>query len=678
VSLFQFSSDEPAKAAPAESSQPVVEKSAEEIRIDEINMMLVKLDKMIDKIQTEAIKPVTSKLEELDASLKTENQKHSQTKEEKQQEYLKMVAELDAKHAEETKALKQAQQENRLNLYAAQDQLTDVKNELAKLSKEQKQLQSALAAQKTMEQLELKLNTFLSEFYQFSPLDEDSGEPLHLMPFQNEDLMVMIGSYEAGRSGVLNANDMGLGKTLESIVFDFCVRQLFYEKEGRQPRVLWLTKSSLIKGTVREFRKWNPNRAIMPVMGKWNKDQREFTLNMGLEQNAIVITNYEVLNSTPSIMDIEWDFVYCDEVHKLKGGHKSTPTQVWVNVKEVVKKAKFFVPMSGSPIQNEPGEMWSYLHIFDPIRFPTAARFKREYCYGWGEGMKVDFEQLIKVMGKQVLRHSKDDVLKDLPDKTREFRLLEMTPKQREIYDQMKNNFFIYLDEAGEKKVDATVTIAYINRLRQLALYPASVVLKGTDGEDTIAVDCKESCVLDEAMELTEELINEGERVVIFSAQYLPPLYGMKERIEDTLSDKMFTVMDKDGVATYPVKCAVIDASTKDYHDEYVTKYNKGEIQILLINMTVGGEGLNLQKGSHAIFLDRWWNPMSNMQAEDRLHRKGQKNAVTIHVLDVEDSAYQFVQQKIEMKAQMIDDIMEDASLRKTGKELKSYLQGLL
>lgn len=656
-------------------------KSPEEARLREINEALAKLSSQIDSFQTTVVKPVTTKLEDLDAKVKFERDNFTKTKAEEEKKFQEFIQKLIDEHNENTQNLKQDQAKARNELYELQDQLSVLKNELAKLSKEQKAMQQAIAAEQHLNALEKKLDVYLEHIYAAEPRNSE-GELLKLMDFQYEDLIKILSCYMSGLSGVLNANDMGLGKTAESIVADHCITQLFYEEYGRFPRVLWVTKASLIKNTCREFKMWNKSRAIMPVMGSWNKEQREFVLSMGIEQNAVIITNYEALNSTPGLMDVEWDIVYCDEVHKLKGGHKQNPTQVWQNVKKVVKDAKFFMPMSGSPIQNEPGEMWSYLHIFDPIRFPNSNRFKREYCYQWGEEAgSVNFEQLIKVMGKQVLRHSKKDVLHDLPDKVREFRLLEMGKEQRAIYDQMKNNFFIYLDNNNDKIVAASVTIAYINRLRQLALYPASVILKDPNGVDApVPVDCKESCVIDETMELIESFISLGERCVVFTAQFVSPLYRLEELINEQFANKTFNVMDDEGVAQYPVKCAIIDgsATSKANTDAYVQAYNRGEIQILLINMTVGGEGLNLQKGSHAIFLDRWWNPMSNEQAEDRLHRKGQKNAVEIHIMDVEDSAYQFVQAKIEMKSQMIEEIMEDPSLRKTGAELKEYLKDLL
>ena len=417
----------------------------------------------------------------------------------------------------------------------------------------------------------------------------------------------------------------------------------------------------------------------MPVLGSWKKEQRETILGWGIQQNAVVVCNYETLNTTPGFMDIDWDIVYCDEVHKLKGGHLSKPTQVWQNVKQIVSKAKFFVPMSGSPIQNEPGEMWSYLHIFDPIRFPKASRFKDEYCYGWGQGIKVDFDRLIKVMGNQVIRHRKDEVITDLPDKTRRFVPLVMNEKQRELYDQMKNNFFLYLDDNKESVVQAKVTIEWLTRLRQIALFPAGVKMKDPMGNDKpIPISCRESIVVDEALDIIEELLNENKRAVVFTAQFVDVLYELESRFNEQFAGQEFTEIGPDGVTSYPVKCMVLDGSTKMDNASVQALFNKGEVQVLFCNRMSHGEGLNLQAAQDVIMLDRWWNPEGNKQAEDRCWRIGQKNAVTIHYLDVQDSVYQFVQSKVEQKDQMIEDIMEDQSLRKTGADLKDFLKDLL
>lgn len=660
-------------------AQPEEPLDPELVRIRELDKKIADLNAKIEAFQENAIRPVTSKLEGLDKAKKEADQSLNKNTEDLKKMYAKMVNDLYLDHEESTKALKTEAAQTREILYQLQDEFGNIKAELNSLSKEQKKLLADRAAKETLDAIEKKLAVFLSTLKSQWPEFDKYGDPIDFMPFQLDDLKKLIAAFESGMPGVLNANEMGLGKTLESIAFDHCVQHLFYEKYGYRPKVLWITKSSLIATTCQEFVQWNPGRAIMPVLGSWKKEQRETVLSWGIAQNAVVVCNYETINTTPGFMDIDWDIIYCDEVHKLKGGHLSKPTQVWQNVKALVSKAKFFVPMSGSPIQNEPGEMWSYLHIFDPIRFPKASRFKDEYCYGWGQGVTVDFNRLIKVMGNQVIRHRKDEVITDLPDKTRRFVPLTMGEAQREIYDQMKNNFFLFLDDNKENMIQASVTIEWLTRLRQIALFPAGVKMKDPMGNDKpIPLSCRESIVVDECLDIVEELLNENKRAVVFTAQFVDVLYELEARFNERFAGQTFTELAPDGTHTFPVKCMVLDGSTKMNNAEVQALFNAGEVQVVFCNRMSHGEGLNLQAAQDVIMLDRWWNPEGNKQCEDRCWRIGQKNAVTIHYLDVQDSVYQFVQAKVESKDQMIENIMEDASLRKTGADLKDFLKDLL
>jgi SNF2 family DNA or RNA helicase len=235
-----------------------------------------------------------------------------------------------------------------------------------------------------------------------------------------------------------------------------------------------------------------------------------------------------MMNTTDLLMH-DWDIVVMDEVQKLKGGANPKPTGVWENAKKLSEKAKFLIMLSGSPIQNHPKEMWAYLNIFNPERFPDVRNFERRYCFGWGqtddEGnpiVTVNWEQIIKAMGDQVIRHSKAEVMPDLPDKVREFRFVELEGKQQEIYRSLRQEFFVWLDEQHQQALTATSILAQLTRLRQAAIIPASMQIKDDKGI-LRRVDCYESAKIDEAMEIIEQLIGAGEQVVVFSSQFNEP-----------------------------------------------------------------------------------------------------------------------------------------------------------
>lgn len=500
-----------------------------------------------------------------------------------------------------------------------------------------------------------------------------------ILGFQWEDVMFMAAAWLAGKNGVLNANDMGLGKTAETRFWLDIVIPLFIQKYGRHPRIIWLTKKTLRFSSFKELTKWNPDHK--PIVLDGNETAREFQTEIAIATNAPVIANYDMLNTTPLLRKTEWDIVIVDEVHKLKGGANPKPTLIWENVKKLIhdkngnpKPDVFFMPLSGSPIQNHPKEMWAYLHLFDPIRFPNVRHFERNFCFGWGETdefgnpiVNVDWERIIRAMKDRVIRHSKAECLPDLPDKTREFRYVEMEGKQLSIYQSLRDEFFVWLDKEANKKLNATSILAQLTRLRQAAIMPASMQIKQED-DSVLSVDCYESAKIDEAMEIIEQLTGAGEQVVVFSSQFNPPLKEVQRRVIEELHET----------------CMILSGESSDQFQQIEEAFQNGQIKVLCVNMKTGGEGLNLQKSdnwpggaNHAIFLDLWWNPKFNEQAEDRLHRTGQKDAVTIHIIQTEGSVDQFIAAKLEEKETMIQGIMEDSELRQ-GSDWADVLRDLL
>ena len=488
-----------------------------------------------------------------------------------------------------------------------------------------------------------------------------------MSPYQKEDIIFTVHAFLTGKSGVLNANDMGMGKTAESAIVDYFLVKIFEQDKGRHPKVLWLTKKSLVKSSLKEIRKWQTDRLVVPIAGQ--PDMRKTMLEIALSNNCMVIANYDAVSSTPTLKAIEWDFVYIDEVHKLKGGANSKPTQLWLDAKDVVERTSFVNMMSGSPIMNHPKEMWAYLHLFDKHKFPTVSRFEREYCWGYGEaGFKVDFTKLITVLSGQAFRKTKAEVGMQLPPKVDDVRELEMGPAQCDVYQQMRTRFFLWLDQNAGKAITATAVIAQLTRLRQIASFPAGIKVEDKESGISWTVDCTESIKIDESMDLIEELVENGEQVVVFSSQFNEPLREVQRRCEKL-----------------GIRCDVLDGSAKESIDYYETRFQKKEVDVLAINMQTGSEGLNLQKnpdywpgGSwQVIFLDKWYTPMQNEQAEARLIRRGQTDSVTVHHMTIPDSVDDFIQAIFDEKSAMISGIMESDQLRK-GDDWKGWLDGMI
>jgi len=480
--------------------------------------------------------------------------------------------------------------------------------------------------------------------------------------YQQDAVLFSVNAYLTGLNGILNADDMSLGKTFETVVTDFIICILFEREHNRKPKCLWLTKKSLVKSNIREVLRWNPTRLMIPLSGG-NPDQREFATMAALENNMMLVCNYEAVRTTPLIAQTEWDFVYIDEVHKLKGGANSGgPTAIWQAVRDVCRNSKFMIFMSGTPMVNKPEEMWSYLHIFKPEEFPNLKNFMKMYSdYKYNEQTKevevtVDAEKLIKLLRKQTIRRRRDEVGIQLPSFEIEHVLLEMGELQRKIYDQMRDYFFVWLDENEGKALTASVIIAQLTRLRQINTWCHGLEIKDpSDETKSLTLDCPESSKVDFAMDKIEELVAAHEPIVIFSAQFNGPLEEIYKRCKEM-----------------KIRVAAITGKNSDRASDFEVMMQNGELDVLLINMATGSEGLNLHKDASkwkggarfGILLDRWWSPARNEQAWSRIHRPGAVDPVVVWFFHNESSVDQFMSAILEEKAALFHTIIEADALR--------------
>lgn len=646
------------------------------------NELLKEISDKLDSLQGE-LAVVEAPLSDLNKKVQLTNEQRLELV--KQEQILREQVEAQFQEFREKQLLIQKEKHSLENeIYQVKSGAIKTKNEIAKLEQDKLRLLEMLAAEAKLDELHARLEEMVKDSFFWSKARE----------YQKQDILYMLGAYDSGLSGILNALDMSLGKTAESACFDEIIQEVFFKKHGRLPRVLWLTKKSLIKTTYKEILRWNPERKIITFDGSLNPHQRDFVTELAIANNAMLLANYDALNSTPKLLEIEWDFVYMDEVHKLKGGsacrckpiHKTYSkncgaTAIWQKAAKLIEGLRnrkgFFVPLSGSPIQNHPKEMWAYLYLFDPERFPSVRQFERQYCFGWGEGVKVNFETLISAMKNQVIRRKKTDpdVHVSLPDLEWEYRYLDHTPEQATIYNQVRDMFFYELDKESGSVLTATAIIAKLTRLRQINVWPGSIVVKDKDGSPR-RLQCDSSSKIDEALEIIEELVvSQGEQVVVFTAQFNEPIFEVQRRVREL------------SVNGRKATCETLTGDNSDKTNDLQEAFQNGEIDVFCINMATGAEGLNLHKdpekwtggSTYGVFLDLWYNPETNNQARDRIWRPGQSHqGVVIYSLLVEDSVDKFITELLEKKSEMIEGIVDSESMKRTGADWKTYLKDLL
>jgi SNF2 family DNA or RNA helicase len=496
--------------------------------------------------------------------------------------------------------------------------------------KEKERVQKELEEAAKVKELEDSRDEFLR---QKKELDDLVGfQKAH--EYQIEDIIETVQAYKNGRNGMLNANDMGMGKTLEASVTLYILQQLFEKEHGRKPKTLLLTKKSLVKkgSTAKEIKRWFPECKIVVALDGVNASQRDFLLTLYHETKAdIMLANYEFVRTTKQTHD--WDIVIIDEVHKLKGGANSNgPTAIWKACKDICHKAAFTLMLSGTPMVNAPEEMWSYLHIFHPEKFPSTRAFKRDFMdyktIANEFKLVVDANKILKQALKgQMIRRGAAEVGLQIPPLNYEIVLLERTPLQDKAYKQMEQSFFVWLDMQEDKPLSAMAVIAQLTRLRQINVWGDNIKFKSfelvngmvTQIERTLNI--KESAKIDETMELIQNI---NDQVVVYS-NFNEPMTEIQRRCKEL-----------------GLRCEIISGSVNNNFDEEA-EFQQGKIDVLCLNSSMG-EGLNLQK-----------NPAE---------------------LQTEPSVDQFIQAKNEEKSEQFASIMESDVIRPAS-DWKAYFKGL-
>jgi SNF2 family DNA or RNA helicase len=503
--------------------------------------------------------------------------------------------------------------------------------------------------------------------------------------FQTLCIEFVASAIDRDLGGCAILDQMGLGKTLEAQgsvdlirahpKYDDIIAERTTTIERGSPSsqaTLWVTPSTIKTSTRKELAKWSDKPAVAL---EGTPAERAHIVRWAHQMGMTLIVGYEQLRDrlnkpvTPELFDYEWPIIVMDEIHRAKNRDTST----FFNMKQLVKKSAFCIPMTGTPIMNRADEFWTILHFLTQKgkragEFEKFSDFERIYLSGYYAQSNAfapgAFDQLIGTVKDMVIRRRKDEVLKDMPDKIREVRFVQMDGKQRELYDQMRDKLYVWLDEQKSDAISATNFLAQLTRLRQIALFPAGVKMAHTDpetGTETeVVLDCTESAKIDEAMELIVSLMEADEKVLIFS-NYNGALLEIEKRIAD-----MGLTWD-DGKRQ--VRSGAIIGGVKDsIRSELQDRFNEADddLRVVVGNIRAMGVGLNLQGAcSHAIFLDLDWTPGGNEQAEDRLHRGGQENNVTIHIIQAESSVDAYIADKLEQKQGLIDGMIERDELRR-------------
>ena len=388
--------------------------------------------------------------------------------------------------------------------------------------------------------------------------------------------------------GGILADDMGLGKTAQIIALLVATREA-----GRTSLVV--APTSLTYNWLSEFRKFAPNLSATVLSG--NGAQRAGLIRHIISHGDVdvVITSYPLIRRDIQLLkDFRFRFVILDEAQNIKNAG-SVAAQA---VKQLQADTRF--ALTGTPMENGVGELWSLFDFVLPGYLPGYNAFLRKYQDG------ENAEDLLKRIRPFLIRRLKQDVLEELPDKMEITMTARMTPEQEKIYlaalERLRPQINKLLDEKGAGRGRIEVLSA-ITELREICCHPSLVIsdYRGGSGKEEML------------LELLPEMIRSERRVLIFS-QFTSMLRLLRSRVEEA----GFSTLYLDGDTPAGERLSLTE------------RFNMGEGQVFLISLKAGGSGLNLTGADMVILYDPWWNPAAEEQATDRAHRIGQHKKVTV------------------------------------------------
>ncbi|MFS9148481.1 DEAD/DEAH box helicase [Streptococcus infantis] len=431
-----------------------------------------------------------------------------------------------------------------------------------------------------------------------------------LRDYQKKGIQWLQMLHHYGFGGIL-ADDMGLGKTLQTIAF-------LSSQVQADTSVLILAPSGLIYNWADEFQKFAPDLDVVVVHGL--KSHRESIL---AENHQIYVTSYATFRQDSEIYrDLSFDFLFLDEAQVMKNAQ----TKIAQSLRRFVVPSVF--ALSGTPIENHLGELWSIFQIVLPGLLPAKKEF-----------MKLSTERVAQFIKPFVMRRKKEEVLTELPD------LIEVVYKN-ELEDQQKAIYLAQLQQIQERlgqvsdsefQRNRVEILTGLMRLRQICDTP-SLFMEDYQGE---------SGKLDSLRDLLVQIAEGGHRVLIFSQ-----FRGMLDRIEQELPDL--------GLNSFK-----ITGSTPSQERQEMTKaFNQGERDVFLISLKAGGVGLNLTGADTVILVDLWWNPAVESQAIGRAHRMGQEQAVEVYRLVTRGTIEEKIQELQEKKKNLVSEILDGTESR--------------
>ena len=412
------------------------------------------------------------------------------------------------------------------------------------------------------------------------------------------------------------ADDMGLGKTLQAIA----VITRIHRRKGR--KTLVVMPKSLIFNWENEIHKFSPNLTT----GIYYGNNRDLTV---FKTSEVILTTYGTIrNDIQKIKKYKFELVILDESQNIKNTNAQTTKAV------MLLKCNNRIALSGTPVENNLGELYSLFRFLNPTMFGSADEFNRYYAIPiQKENDEEAIEELKKKIYPFILRRVKKDVLKDLPDKIENVLFVEMNPEQKKFYEERRLYYYNMVHEnikaQGFNKSQFYILQA-LNELRQITSCPES--------KNPYIVSSKRETVIENII----DAVKNDHKVLVF-ANYINSIEGICKELEKN-----------------NIKHLSMTGATKDRHLLVDKFQNDDSYKVFVMTLKTGGVGLNLTAADTIFIYDPWWNKTVENQAVDRAYRLGQDRTVFSYKIILKDSIEEKILKLQETKSKLVDSLISD------------------
>ncbi len=416
--------------------------------------------------------------------------------------------------------------------------------------------------------------------------------------------------------GLCLADDMGLGKTIQVIAFLLHIKEKYPNNKGS---VLVVCPTSVLFNWHREFKKFAPNLEVILHHGP-NRYKKASEIPEFLKAHRIFLTSYGTIRNDIDFLEtIQFSGIIIDESQNMKN-YTSKQTQAIYKL-----KSQYRICLSGTPIENRLLELWSLFNFLNPGLLGNREEFQDRFILPIERFQNQEAINDLKIIiAPFILRRVKSDrsIIKDLPEKNEMKLTIELTKEQVILYKDLTEETLITIDDSTvDNRKKRGLILALLVKLKQICNHPYQYLKKdiaSIEKDKEIKQIISQSNKLERLLEMTDEVISNGEKVLIF-----------------TQFTQMGTIIKKILEWKYKFKILYFHGSVPEKkRSEIIDEFQSEDIEsppILILSLKAGGTGLNLTQGTTVIHFDRWWNPAVEDQATDRAYRIGQKSVVNVY-----------------------------------------------